>query len=256
MARSNGGAETNGGSASRITRVNTATYDELLGRTYAAKTMVRPLMKQLGDYVNASVSPDPNDKTCNPGPGQVCYHWSGDGGNPLLRPWRADAYDIAIDKYFSPASYFSIAGFYKHFTSFIYDAVGNNNYNFSGLNIARGYQLNTSGRFSNFWSWFAELHYRERHFDDPIVGLVCDQDMEIRQPGALDGCVQQIGAGPGLAELAVLPHDSAKRAYQDNSIIRGAVGSLGNDARGCARARHEGEQSDSLGVVTANDRFG
>jgi len=40
----------------------------------------------------------------------------------------------------------------------------------SGLNLARGYQLNTSGRFSNFWGWFAELHYRERHFDDREVG--------------------------------------------------------------------------------------
>jgi hypothetical protein len=42
--------------------------------------------------------------------------------------------------------------------------------NFSGLNIARGYQLNTNGRFRNFWGWFAELHYRERHFDDREVG--------------------------------------------------------------------------------------
>jgi uncharacterized protein DUF5916/cellulose/xylan binding protein with CBM9 domain len=42
--------------------------------------------------------------------------------------------------------------------------------NFSGLNLARGYQLNTNGRFSNFWGWFAELHYRERHFDDREVG--------------------------------------------------------------------------------------
>src|SRR5262249_26937632 len=39
-----------------------------------------------------------------------------------------------------------------------------------GLNLARGYQLNTDGKFSNFWSWFAELHYRERHFDDREVG--------------------------------------------------------------------------------------
>src|SRR6266853_804650 len=108
---------------------------EVLLRTYVAKTMVRPLMSQLGDYVNAGLSPDPNDKSCNPGPGQICsFRWSGNGGNPLLRPWRADAVDVAIEKYFSPASYFSIAGFYKHFTSFIYDAVGNNNYNFSGLN--------------------------------------------------------------------------------------------------------------------------
>jgi Domain of unknown function (DUF5916) len=41
---------------------------------------------------------------------------------------------------------------------------------FSGLNIARGYQLNTNGKLSNFWGWFAELHYREAHFDDREVG--------------------------------------------------------------------------------------
>jgi iron complex outermembrane receptor protein len=105
------------------------THDVML-RTYAAKTMVRPLMNQLGDYVNASPSIDPTRST----PGNPVYVWSGSGGNPLLRPWRADAYDVAIEKYFSNASYFSLAGFYKHFTSFIYDAVGNNNYNFSGLN--------------------------------------------------------------------------------------------------------------------------
>jgi hypothetical protein len=40
----------------------------------------------------------------------------------------------------------------------------------TGLNLARGYQLNTNGKFSNFWGWFAELHYRERHFDDREVG--------------------------------------------------------------------------------------
>ncbi|HEX8951997.1 MAG TPA: DUF5916 domain-containing protein, partial [Polyangia bacterium] len=41
---------------------------------------------------------------------------------------------------------------------------------FTGLELARGYQLNTDGKFSNFWGWFAELHYRERHFDDREVG--------------------------------------------------------------------------------------
>jgi hypothetical protein len=41
---------------------------------------------------------------------------------------------------------------------------------FSGLNIARGYQLNTDGKLTSFWGWFAELHYREAHFDDREVG--------------------------------------------------------------------------------------
>ena len=108
---------------------------DVMLRTYAARTMVRPLMSQLGDYVNASPQPDVTDKSCNPAPGQICsFRWAGSGGNPLLRPWRADAVDVAIEKYFSNASYFSVAGFYKHFKSFIYDSVGNNNYNFSGLN--------------------------------------------------------------------------------------------------------------------------
>src|SRR5947207_297523 len=108
---------------------------DVMLRTYAAKTMVRPLMSQLGDYVNASPQPDVSDQSCHPVSGQICsFRWAGNGGNPLLRPWRADAVDVAIEKYFSPASYFSIAGFYKHFTSFIYDSVQNNGYNFSGLN--------------------------------------------------------------------------------------------------------------------------
>ena len=100
-------------------------------RTYAAKTMVRPLMQQMGDYVNASLSVDPNSP---PPPQPPRYIWSGSGGNPMLRPWRVDAYDVAIEKYWSNASYFSLAGFYKHFISFIYDSVSNNTYNFSGLN--------------------------------------------------------------------------------------------------------------------------
>src|SRR5439155_14297267 len=32
--------------------------------------------------------------------------------------------------------------------------------NMSGLNLARGYQLNTSGKLANFWGWFVEVHYR------------------------------------------------------------------------------------------------
>ena len=68
--------------------------------------------------------------------------------------------------------------------------------NFSGLNLARGYQLNSDGKLSNFWGWFAELHYRERHFDDREVG---------------DGTALQREGLIGL-ELAV-NSDARKRVY-------------------------------------------
>jgi hypothetical protein len=42
--------------------------------------------------------------------------------------------------------------------------------NLDGLKLARGYQINTHGKFTNFWSYFVELHYREAHFDDREIG--------------------------------------------------------------------------------------
>jgi hypothetical protein len=41
---------------------------------------------------------------------------------------------------------------------------------FGGLNLGRGYQLNTQGKLASLWSWFAELHFRDRHYDDREVG--------------------------------------------------------------------------------------
>jgi len=39
-----------------------------------------------------------------------------------------------------------------------------------GRKLARGYQVNSRGKLTNFWGWFLELHYREAHFDDREVG--------------------------------------------------------------------------------------
>lgn len=53
---------------------------------------------------------------CGSGTG-VC---GGDSGNPLLSPWRADAYDLSYEKYFSKGGYFSAAVFTKKLKSYIY----------------------------------------------------------------------------------------------------------------------------------------
>ncbi len=47
--------------------------------------------------------------------------WSGDGGNPLLKPWKSDSIDLTFDKYFKDnRGYFSIAAFHKKLLNYIY----------------------------------------------------------------------------------------------------------------------------------------
>ncbi len=50
-----------------------------------------------------------------------CSPWSGDGGNPRLRPWIADGVDISLEKYFGAEAYVSVAGYYKNLKSYIYE---------------------------------------------------------------------------------------------------------------------------------------
>jgi hypothetical protein len=42
--------------------------------------------------------------------------------------------------------------------------------NLDGLDLGSGYQANVSGKLTNFWSFFTELHWRPRWFDDREVG--------------------------------------------------------------------------------------
>jgi iron complex outermembrane receptor protein len=49
--------------------------------------------------------------------------WSGGGGNPKLKPWKADSIDLSFDKYFKDNSgYFSLALFHKKLINYIYEA--------------------------------------------------------------------------------------------------------------------------------------
>lgn len=48
--------------------------------------------------------------------------WSGDGGNPALKPWKSDSIDLAFDKYFKDnKGYFSLALFHKKLVNYIYE---------------------------------------------------------------------------------------------------------------------------------------
>jgi iron complex outermembrane receptor protein len=48
--------------------------------------------------------------------------WTGgDSGNPGLKPWRAKAYDLSLEKYFGKRSYVAFAGYYKQMESWVYN---------------------------------------------------------------------------------------------------------------------------------------
>ncbi len=87
-------------------------------RAGAAKTMARGRLDDMRAGVSGSVSTQ-------------THTWSGDGGNPALKPWLANSFDLATEKYFGKGSYVAFAGFYKQLTNYIYNE--QTNYNFSGV---------------------------------------------------------------------------------------------------------------------------
>ncbi|HEY1036524.1 MAG TPA: TonB-dependent receptor [Pseudoxanthomonas sp.] len=76
----------------------------------AAREMMRARINDMGARASVYV------QTSQGGPSE----WRGSGGNPALEPYRANAYDLSIEKYFGEASYVALAAFYKDLDSYIY----------------------------------------------------------------------------------------------------------------------------------------
>jgi iron complex outermembrane recepter protein len=75
--------------------------------------------------------------------------WSGEGGNPELKPWDANSYDLSFEKYFGTRAYFSAAAFHKDLKSYIFKQT--TDFDFSVFDL-RGFTANvppsTIGRFT------------------------------------------------------------------------------------------------------------
>ncbi|MES2161244.1 MAG: TonB-dependent receptor [Pseudomonadota bacterium] len=74
----------------------------------AAKTVARPQMQDMRAGVSGGV-----DATTR--------MWNGSGGNPQLEPWRANSYDLSMEKYIGKRSYIAAALWYKKLQSYIYN---------------------------------------------------------------------------------------------------------------------------------------
>lgn len=97
----------------------------------AARQMARPRLDQMRASMVFGYNPSLAGNTnINFSP------WSGEGGNPRLRPWIANAVDLSVEKYIARDSYVALAGFYKHLETYIYQE--NQVYDFTGFPVTSG----------------------------------------------------------------------------------------------------------------------
>lgn len=98
-------------------------------RVGVGKTMSRPTMRDMRGSatfgVNAAAQGGPRIE--------------GSGGNPFLKPFRANVADVSYEKYFGTKAYFALAGFYKELTSYIYNQQQGIDFRQFGVNLPTGF---------------------------------------------------------------------------------------------------------------------
>lgn len=88
-------------------------------RMGAAVTVARPRLDELGGGASYNTTSDGGLPTIIDGQE---YYWSrNSGGNPKLKPWKANAYDLSFEKYFGTRAYVSAAVYYKDLKRYIYN---------------------------------------------------------------------------------------------------------------------------------------
>jgi TonB-dependent receptor len=79
--------------------------DQIIARAAVSRSLTRPDMFDLRPVINYDV--------LRPGENQAS------GGNPDLKPYLSDNYDLSLEWYFAPTSYASIGGFRKNIKDFV-----------------------------------------------------------------------------------------------------------------------------------------
>jgi outer membrane receptor protein involved in Fe transport len=86
----------------------------------AAITVARPRLDELGGGASYNVIDD--DGTPKVVDGQEYFWERNGGGNPKLKPWKANAYDLSFEKYFGEnKGYVSAAIYYKDLDTYIFN---------------------------------------------------------------------------------------------------------------------------------------
>jgi iron complex outermembrane receptor protein len=98
--------------------LNFAVAEDVTVRFGAGTTLARPRMDDMATGTSTSVINDTSPPATFQG--QPVY-WTGSGGNAQIRPWKANAFDLSIEKYFGRKGYVSAAFFHKDLTSYIFN---------------------------------------------------------------------------------------------------------------------------------------
>lgn len=90
--------------------------NDMIARVGVARTMARPEMNDLRAGFSAKLKPGTAGATSG------AATWSTDtAGNPELDPWRANSFDISLEKYFGKRSYLAAAMYHKNLLSYIFN---------------------------------------------------------------------------------------------------------------------------------------
>ena len=121
------------------------TETDFVARLGLGRQMARARMDDMRASINYNYSPGlAGSPDVNNSP------WSGNGGNPKLRPWIADSIDISFEKYFSREAYVSLAGYYKKLKTYIYEQ--NVLFDFTGFPVTSGPEPVLREGFVRIWS--------------------------------------------------------------------------------------------------------
>jgi iron complex outermembrane receptor protein len=93
--------------------------NDLKWRIGAAVTVARPRLDDLGGGASYTVV---SDQATPPNFDGTQFYWSRNGGgNPKLKPWRANSFDMSLEKYFGSKAYVSAAIYWKDIKTYIFN---------------------------------------------------------------------------------------------------------------------------------------
>jgi iron complex outermembrane receptor protein len=111
-------------------------------RTGAGIEIARPNMTDMRNSLAASTDTNSGNSTF----GSIV----GSAGNPRLKPFKADAFDLSYEKYFQTKAYLSAALFYKKLDTYITPATNYGTYDFSKIAPILGLAIPPSGPLGTF----------------------------------------------------------------------------------------------------------